>query len=98
MEYTKEMIKEKLATDNRWLEHGIVAIWNYQTTSEKAAGVTKELNGVGFNGCDAEFLSSLAEWIKKSNRPSGEKLSVKQAAIARRKMLKYAGQLSKIAG
>jgi hypothetical protein len=93
---TKEFIQEKLATNNQWLERGIIAIYNRQTAGEKAASITKELNGRGFNGCDAEFLSSLAEWINKSHRQPGDRLSPKQAEIARRKMKKYAGQLLQI--
>ena len=96
MEYTVEMVKGKLNTDNRWLERGILAIYNYQTSNEKHRGTTIEFNGVGFNGCDGQFLSSLALWIKRSNRPEGQKLSVKQAAVASRKMQKYAGQLVRI--
>lgn len=94
---TKVEIAEKLRTDNRWLERGILAIYKYQTEYEKNRGTTIEDNGVGFNGCDGEFLSSLAIWMGKSYNPEGSRLTPKQAAVARRKMIKYAGQLERIA-
>jgi len=96
MEYTKEIIVDKLTTDQRWLERGILAVYNYQTNQEKRIGDTVEDNGVGFNGADAQFLSSLAQWIQKSSYAEGQRLTVKQAAVAARKMKKYAGQLLRI--
>lgn len=32
--WTKEEIKDKLVTDNRWLARAVCAIYNYQTTDE----------------------------------------------------------------
>jgi hypothetical protein len=99
MSYTVDFIKAKLETDNRWLERGILAIYNYQTSQEQRAGDTIEDNGVGFNGADGQFLSSIAKWIKggcQYGKQEGHRLSVKQAAVARRKMMKYAGQLVRI--
>lgn len=94
---TIETVKEKLATDQRWLERGILAIYRYQTEHEKVRGTTIEYNGVGFNGCDGVILSSFAEWLTKSWKPEGQRLTFKQAALARKKMAKYAGQLVRIA-
>ena len=60
------------------------------------------LNGVGFNSIDANFLSSLAEWIlDRKHAPVAEKdkyvvrrhLSYKQRLLARKKVTKYASQL-----
>lgn len=92
MAYTKEFIKEKILTDYRWLARGISAIYAHQTADEKAIGTTAHDNGIGFNGVDAFILSSFAQQIAK-----GRTLSPKQIEIARKKMAKYAGQLSKIA-
>lgn len=92
MAWTKEQIKDKLATDDKWLFRGIVAIFNKQTEDEQDSGYTAHDNGMGFNGVDAEFLSSLALQINRYGR-----LSPKQIEIARTKMAKYAGQLAKIA-
>ncbi len=89
---TKEMIKEKLLSDNRWLVRGILAIYHKQTYEEQTADATLKDNGVGFNGVDAFILSSFAKQLKQ-----GRTLSMKQLLIARRKMPKYAGQLLQIA-
>lgn len=90
--WTKEEIKEKIATDNTWLYRGITAIYRLQTKSEQITGLTHESNGVGFNGTDANFMSSLAEQLIKRGT-----LSEKQTAAARKVMAKYAGQLARIA-
>lgn len=90
--WTKETIKAKLAVDDRWLLRGLVAIYNKQTEDEKAVGVTAHDNGIGFNGVDAEILTSIAQ----QNIARGS-VSPKQLAIVRKKMMKYAGQLAKIA-
>lgn len=89
---TKELIKEKLLSDNRWLTRGVLAIYEKQTWDEQQAEATKEDNGVGFNGADAYILSSFAKQLKQ-----GRTLSSKQLLIARKKMSKYAGQLLQIA-
>ena len=89
---TKEFIKEKLKTDDRWLCRGILAIFSKQTYEEQNAEATIKDNGIGFNGVDAYILSSFAKQLQK-----GYKLSPKQLAIATKRMPKYAGQLLKIA-
>lgn len=102
--YTKEFIANKLQTNNEWLWKGVLAIYKKQTDAEQAAGTTREDNGVGFNGADAEILSSFAQriinWqnanpIHRINWPCP--LSIRQLEVARRRMVKYAGQLAKIA-
>jgi hypothetical protein len=101
--YDAAMIREKLETNDKWLARGIVAIYAKQTADEKLSKLTKHSNGVGFNGRDAEFLSSLASQIMtwegtpKAERKWRQPLSEKQVNAARRKMLKYAGQLARIA-
>ena len=90
--YTKELLREKITTDQRWTERAIVALFKAQTPDEQYLGETKENNGVGFNGTDAEFLSSLAGWILQ-----GRSLTPKQLVIAQRKVAKYAGQLARLA-
>lgn len=89
---TKNEIKAKVSTDPRWVTRAIVAIYNYQTSHEQVAERTEEHNGVGFNGADAEILSSFAKQIL-----TGRTLSQKQLTIAFKKMPKYAGQLERIA-
>jgi hypothetical protein len=100
---TKFEIKERLLNNDEWLERGIYAIWKYQTSSEKAVVDTHLNNGVGFSACDGSFLTSLGNWIdKRSNHGGnlkvfGHILSDKQRFVARKKMVKYAGQLERIA-
>lgn len=90
--WTKEEIRNKLATDDRWLVRALMAIYKHQTDDEKNSLNTKHYNSVGFNGIDAEFLSSAAQWYQRTGR-----LSSKQLVHVRRKMMKYSGQLARVA-
>jgi len=90
-DYTVEGIKEKLRTNDAWLYRGIKAIYAYQTAEEKHAHSTREDNGVGFNHVDALILSSFARQLAVRDF-----LTPPQIAIARKKMVKYAGQLLRI--
>ena len=92
MEWTKELIKEKLETDDKWLSRGLLAIYERQTADEKSSEATKHHNGIGFNKVDAGFLTSLAESLKKYGT-----LTPKQILYCRKKLVKYCGQLEKIA-
>jgi hypothetical protein len=100
-EGSKEAIRALLAEEsdqgNRAVERAILVLFDRQTESEQVDETTKEHNGVGFNGADAPFLSSLAKWIKGSRRPNGQRLSPRQRTRARRQLAKYAGQLARIA-
>lgn len=81
-------IKTKLATDANFVEQGLVIIFNNQTSDEQAGGYTKHLNGCGFSGLDAEFLSSMALRVVR-----GQHLTEKQLPWAFKKMPKYAKQV-----
>jgi len=99
---TKEIILDKLANDKVWLERGIYAIWKNQTATEKRHEDTEIHNGVGFNGPDGHFMTSLGNQINRKVHgnygvPFGRCLSEKQVFIARKRMKKYAGQLLRIA-
>jgi len=89
---TREHIEHMIATNDKWLERGILAIWKFQTRNEKVWVTTHEYNGVGFNGPDGHFLTSLGNILNK-----GYHLSDKQKFVARKRMKKYCGQLLKIA-
>jgi len=91
-ELTTIDIKIKLITDVKWLYRGILAIYEMQTLEEQSVENTIESNGVGFNGSDANLLSSFAKQLLQR----GE-LSEKQRILARSKMVKYSSQLLKIA-
>lgn len=88
--WTQEDIKELLKHNDKALIKAILVIYSYQTETEKAWGETKFDNGMGFNGLDANILSSFAEQYNKRHF-----LTDKQLFIARKKMPKYAGQLLK---
>jgi hypothetical protein len=91
--WTKEEIREKLKTDDRWLFRGLLAIYRLQTEDEKNDKATRHYNGIGFNGVNADFLSTAAERRMNPNF----KFSRKYRDAIRRAMLKYSGQLAKIA-
>lgn len=90
--WTPEEMKEILTKRDDQVCKAIVKIYEYQTADEQSSHETKEHNGVGFNGADAPIMSSFAEFYMKRGF-----LSPKQIMIARKKIMKYAGQLCKIA-
>jgi hypothetical protein len=89
--YTKEDMAALLEKNDRAVTAAITAIYQKQTEDEKQIQGVKYLNGVGFNGSDAPFASSLAEQLK-----NGWTLSAKQMAAARKMMRKYCQQLANI--
>lgn len=90
--WTKEEISNGIIASNSWVERGVVAIYNKQTEEEKIIDNTTKKNGVGYSGADAHLMSYYAKWIL-----SGKNLSGKHLEKARKKILKYVGQLTKIA-
>jgi len=87
-----EYIRHKLLTDDHWLFRGLLAIHSYQTADEKENKDTIYHNRRGFTKADAKWLSSCAELLLK-----GGSFSVPMLAAVRRRMKKYASQLTKIA-
>lgn len=90
-----------------WVIRGMFTILANQTPEEQQAGITVEDNGLGFNGVDAEILTSFSAQAQMvvdrlSQAPDESlrarrytmSLSGKQMEIARKKMLKYCGQLA----
>lgn len=92
MLWTKDSIKTLLDTNAKAVTRGILAIYERQTADEQRADRTSHSNGIGYSAFDAEFMSSLARQIGQ-----GRTLSVKQMAIGRNKIKRYAGQLAEIA-
>lgn len=90
--WTKEEIRKNMAENDKWLYRGLSAIYARQTADEQETHSTNHENGMGFNGVDAEFLSSLAQQVETIGW-----LTPKQREHARKKMNKYAGQLARIA-
>ena len=85
----KVIMKNKLASNSVWAVKGMIRIFQYQTTEEQSCEVTVEDNGIGFNGVDANIMTSFSKQVN-----SGRNLSPKQMAIVFKKMPKYWGQLS----
>lgn len=90
--WRKEEIREMLEMNDKAVVRGLVRIYEKQTDDEKKTEMTTHENGVGFNGSDSRFLSKLACFYIKHGY-----LSEKQLSIVRKRILKYAGQLTKIA-
>lgn len=90
--WTIEEIRRLLQTNDTMLYRSLKILYSFQTADEKTDKNTTVENGVGFNSVDARFLSSCAEFLIKNNF-----LTDKQKIIVRRKMIKYAKQLTKIA-
>jgi hypothetical protein len=66
--YTKEVIMDKLKSDVRWMERGVVVLYQHQTNEEQNTKKTIDYNGVGFNGIDSRYLTWVAEWLLKDSR------------------------------
>lgn len=95
---TKNLVRFKMANNQRWLERAILAIDARQTNDERAVRQTKYDNDRGWNAADARIGGYIAQFIRSSRNPEGQRLSGKWVSIARRIMHKYAGQLCRIAG
>lgn len=90
--WTEEEIKKLILTNDIVLYRGIKKLYDLQTEDEQNSKSTKYRNGAGFNAVDGKFMSSIAEYLIKHRF-----LTEKQKQYARKKMLKYAGQLTAIA-
>lgn len=90
--WTEDEIKELVQTNDVVLYGALKKLYACQTEDEQRIGDTKEHNGVGFNGCDARFLSSTAEFLNKTGF-----LTAKQKYLVRKKLVKYNRQLTKLA-
>lgn len=88
----KDEIKGYLEKSDKWVERGLVALYKKQTDDEQTHNRTKHRNNAGFNKTDAEFLTSCAKFFIENGF-----LTKKQIVYCRKKILKYSGQLAKIA-
>lgn len=89
LKFTEEQIKEKLSTDQRWIERALVVLHDLQTKEEQSIGTTIEDNGKGFNGMDGRYLSYCANWVRK-----GKPLNEKHMKKCGEKLPKYWKQIS----
>ncbi len=90
--WTNEEIKTLVQTNDKVLYGALKRLYNEQTNDEKCIGETTHNNGVGFNGADSKFLSSVSEFLIKNGF-----LTEKQKFITRKKLVKYTKQLTKLA-
>lgn len=90
--WTKDEILDLIERNDTMVGRSLVQLWMRQTEDEKSTMSTRECNARGFSGVDAEFLSALAMQFNSKNW-----LSDKQTAVARRRLHKYAKQLTRIA-
>lgn len=91
-QWTVDEIKELVQTNDKVLYGALKKLYECQTADEQNAGETKEHNGMGFNGIDSKFLSSVSEFLLKRGF-----LTDKQKYITRKKLVKYSKQLTKLA-
>lgn len=90
--WEEEEIRELVQTNDKVLYGALKNLYAEQTADEKRSGDTKERNGRGFNSTDAYILSSFAQFLEKTGF-----LTYKQKLIARKKMVKYTKQLTRLA-
>lgn len=88
----KATIINILDTNDRAVSRALVVIYERQTADEQASAQTSHRNGMGFNGTDAAFGTSLAQKVLR-----GWTLSEKQLAAGRRMVKKYWKQLAEAA-
>lgn len=91
-EWSQDEIRKLIQTNDKVLYGALKKLYAEQTSDEQRAGETKIHNGVGFNGADSRFLSSVSEFLIRRGF-----LTDKQKFIVRKKLVKYAGQLTRLA-
>ena len=89
--WTKEEIINIIMTNDDQCGKAVVYLYNMQTVDEQNAGETVEHNGYGFNGVDANIMTSFAEFYIRAGF-----LTPKQLKVCRRRIKKYGGQLTRI--
>ena len=70
----------------------LLYIYDFQTEDEQSSQSTNHHNNMGFTGSDANILSSFAKQVISKGW-----LSDKQMELLRRKIIKYAGQIARVA-
>lgn len=90
--WTAEEIKELVQTNDKVLYGALKKLYACQTADEQTTKTTNHQNGMGFNGVDAPILSSFCEFLIRTGF-----LTPKQKVIARKKLVKYNAQLTRLA-
>lgn len=90
--WSEQEVKELIQTNDKVLYGALKKLYVEQTKDEQRVGETTEYNGVGFNGADSKFLSSVSKFLIKRGF-----LTDKQKACVRKRLVKYNKQLTKLA-
>lgn len=90
--WTKEEIHRLILSSDIMVEKSLSKLAARQTSDEFFAEDTKYHNGAGFNGSDAPILTSFVKFMGFRGH-----LTSNQIFVARKRLLKYSGQLASIA-
>lgn len=90
--WTENSIKKLLDENEKAVIRALHSIWEYQTDSEQIIGDAIEQNGIGFNKPDSFTAKKLIQKLEK-----GIKLTEWEHLHLKRMMIKYVGQLTRIA-
>ena len=90
--WTEEEIKNLIQSNDKVLYGALRKLYACQTADEKINREANHNNGMGFNGIDAPILTSFCEFLERVGF-----LTIKQKSIARKKLVKYNKQLTKLA-
>lgn len=82
-------IKNSIMENDIYMYQALMTIYKYQTEDEQECYSTYQQNGIGFNAVDADILTSFAKFFEVKGY-----LTDKQKEIAKKKLLKYAGQIA----
>lgn len=92
IKWTEKRIRELLLASDKMVIRSLLVLYQRQTDNEKLKQHNNEVNGMGFNQYDAPILTDFCSKLK-----GGYYLTDKQIKIARKRLLKYVKQLTKIA-
>lgn len=90
--WTETEIKNLVQTNDKVMYRALVNLYQCQTADEQIQKSANYQNGIGFNGADANIMTSFAEFYLRTGF-----LTPKQIVICRKKLNKYGKQLTKIA-
>lgn len=90
--WTEEEIRNMIQTDDRVLYRALNRLYQCQTEDEQRQCRTTHRNGVGFNGVDGKFMTSICKFMITRGY-----LTDKQKYCARKKIVKYTKQLTALA-
>lgn len=88
--WNKEGVNALLMVSDRAVTRALTKLHGFQTSLEQTTRCTRAHNGKGFTACDAGFLSSLAERVKR-----GQTLTPQQLGAVRRPNAKGHCRLAK---